>query len=377
MITRRRLLTLCQELLSLPTTSFHEHHVLRALTAHADGLGLPAAQDRWGNLHVRLQQGTRRQRTWILIAHCDHPGFAITSVRGRRARGRWFGRVEPRYFQGTPVLIHPERGPTIGGRIRRITCGGPQGRVLWVDVDTETPVTVGDIGTWDLAGFRRRGDRIATRSADDLIGCTLLAALLESLARSDACASLEVIYTRAEEAGLLGSTALARAQACSHAHPILVLEASRALPHVRIGAGPVLRVGDRMSAFDPGLAHLLQSVAAELSRTRPGFRSQRALMDGGVCEATSFGAFGYRATGLAIPLGNYHNMGRTRIAAEEVSLDDLGNALALLVALVTRPWRGPAWPPVVATQGLLMSLRAQETILRRSVSRPVHAWSRP
>ena len=30
-------------------------------------------------------------------------------------------------------------------------------------------------------------------------------------------------------------------------------------------------------------------------------------MSGGVCEATAFAVFGYRATGIAFPLGNYHN----------------------------------------------------------------------
>ena len=30
-------------------------------------------------------------------------------------------------------------------------------------------------------------------------------------------------------------------------------------------------------------------------------------MRGGTCEATAFAHFGYRVTGIAFPLGNYHN----------------------------------------------------------------------
>ena len=30
-------------------------------------------------------------------------------------------------------------------------------------------------------------------------------------------------------------------------------------------------------------------------------------MSGGTCEATAFAAFGYSVTGIAFPLGNYHN----------------------------------------------------------------------
>ena len=30
-------------------------------------------------------------------------------------------------------------------------------------------------------------------------------------------------------------------------------------------------------------------------------------MSGGACEATAFAVFGYKATGVAFPLGNWHN----------------------------------------------------------------------
>jgi hypothetical protein len=51
-------------------------------------------------------------------------------------------------------------------------------------------------------------------------------------------------------------------------------------------------------------------------------------MSGGVCEATAFAAFGYTVTGLAFPLGNYHNATthfadlNGAVAAEYIQLPD-------------------------------------------------------
>jgi endoglucanase len=47
-------------------------------------------------------------------------------------------------------------------------------------------------------------------------------------------------------------------------------------------------------------------------------------MDGGTCESTAFVAYGYRATGMCVALGNYHNMDekRRRIAPETIHLSD-------------------------------------------------------
>jgi putative aminopeptidase FrvX len=372
MLTRERLLELTRSIVSIPTASFHEHRVLRRLAAHAAGLGLPTAQDRWGNLHVRYR-GRAGGPSWTCVAHTDHPGFVVTRAAGRKLRARWFGRVEPHYFAGARVRLFPEGGPPVRGRVTAARRGA-RGRVSQIAIAAEAPVPVGAIGSWDIPDLRCRGERLSLRAADDLVGCALLAAVLESLARTRSPASLRVVYTRAEEAGLLGATALARSGALPAADPVLVLETSRELACGRLGAGPVVRVGDRMSVFDPGLARLLQVTAEELCRRRRGVRVQRGLMDGGTCEATPFGAFGYRAAGIAIPLGNYHNMGRARIAPEVVDRRDLQSAALLIEALVTRPRRRGAQVPVADLAALGAWLAPHEAALRASVSRAIHPW---
>ena len=54
-------------------------------------------------------------------------------------------------------------------------------------------------------------------------------------------------------------------------------------------------------------------------------------MSGGVCEATAFSAFGYRTTGMAFPLANYHNAGPDdSVAAESIALADFAGGVSLL-----------------------------------------------
>jgi hypothetical protein len=64
-------------------------------------------------------------------------------------------------------------------------------------------------------------------------------------------------------------------------------------------------------------------------------------MDGGSCEATPFCSAGYRAGGVAVPLGNYHNMkglhgGPRAIAAETVHVEDYVSEVKLLIRLAER-----------------------------------------
>ena len=58
---------------------------------------------------------------------------------------------------------------------------------------------------------------------------------------------------------------------------------------------------------------------------------QRQLMSGGRCEANIAVMLGYRATGLAFPLGNYHNVAADhRIEPEYIHEHDFLTGVALL-----------------------------------------------
>src|SRR6185503_9011167 len=109
---------------------------------------------------------------------------------------------------------------------------------------------------------------------------------------------------------------------------VLSLECSKALPNAPQGGGVIVRVGDRMSIFDPSLTAALEVAAKDVTH-------QRRLMDGGACEATAFCAAGYRASGLAVPLGGYQNAsdGQPGIVAETVMVEDYLSEVQLLTTL--------------------------------------------
>ena len=100
-----------------------------------------------------------------------------------------------------------------------------------------------------------------------------------------------------------------------------------------LGAGPVIRVGDRISVFDPSLTAGLVAIAEGEADGTGGSRlpHQRKLMDGGACEATVLALAGFQVGAVALPLDHYHNWGRKRLRPETIDIDD---AVALVNLLI-------------------------------------------
>src|SRR2546427_2885761 len=141
---------------------------------------------------------------------------------------------------------------------------------------------------------------------------------------------------------------------------VVAMEMSKARPWARIGDGPIVRVGDRMTIFDATATYFLQEVAR-----RSAIGAQRCLMDGGSTEATAFAGYGYRVGGLCLPLGNYHNMSANQtIRAEYVSVEDLEGLVRLTVA-AAQHWRGFA--------GIGRQLRRQVDGIRATAPRELKA----
>jgi hypothetical protein len=101
----------------------------------------------------------------------------------------------------------------------------------------------------------------------------------------------------------------------------------------------VVRLGDRGGPFDPRAVALVASAARGLGAA-DGFAHQSALMAGGTCEATAFGAFGYRSAGIALPLLGYHNQGPRGVVPEEIDVRDLERAITLICAVAERAGAG-------------------------------------
>jgi len=171
---------------------------------------------------------------------------------------------------------------------------------------------------------------------DDLLGAAAILAALSILAREGHPRPLAGVFTRAEETGFVGCQALLREGALPADCAVIGLECSPRRSTARVGRGPVIRVGDAASVFDPELTHHLQACAARIAERASGFVFQRALMDGGRCESTAYNLWGVPAAGLCLALGGYHNVvdagpARGSIGPEFVDWHDHEGLLALLL----------------------------------------------
>jgi putative aminopeptidase FrvX len=342
-VDRDRALGFAEGLLSLPTAPFMEDLPLDHVVSFADDRPrLSRHQDGAGNVVVRYDgEGADTTRPLVLVAHLDHPGFAVDEVVDDTATLTFHGGLGVAHaLPGSPLHFFRRGHVDPIGEGVLTAADGTDGRLT----GGTARITVGGadaagFAMWGFAGYGVDDGRIVGRVCDDLLGAAAVLATLDEVARqAPPGVAVWGLFTRAEEVGFLGALAAIRLGVVPVGASILSLECSKALPDAPQGGGVIVRVGDRMSIFEPGLTEALRRAAegAGVGDQR-AVPYQRKLMDGGSCEATAFHASGYRASGLALPLGNYHNAAdegpESGIAPEHVLVDDYLAEIALLTHL--------------------------------------------
>lgn len=335
-------------LTSIPTTSGREQGVVAWVERWAGRRSdLRCERDRWGNL-LLTSIHPPRQPLMVANAHIDHPGFVAAEVAARHLTAEFRGGVRSEYFPGAPVEFFDRAGVAHPGRVDSVESMSS----IRVRFPRSHDLVPGDIGRWRFPAARLGvvGDRLRAHACDDLAGAAAALVALDATRRDPDLGHFAVLLTRAEEVGFIGAIGAARSGSVPKSSTILSIETSRAFAESPIGEGPIIRVGDRSSVFDADLTNRL----TDLVRER-GLAHQRRLMAGGSCEATAFGAYGFRATGLCLALGNYHNMGdlalveqgrgRAKVAPEEISLSDFDGLVALLL-LAARRLGGSGGPAI-------------------------------
>ena len=337
----KRLRKLFLDVLSLPTAPFHEDVVAAFIRNFARRRRIPVKTDRYGNIVLRYTKGDQAESV-ALTAHMDHPGFEILDADGRVLSARWLGACDERHFPGGRLTIVSE-GNEIPGRA---TSALGDDKTFTARAARPFLNHEGAFGYWGLTPVAFDGDLIRTKGADNLASCAAILAVMDRLNREKADADLWGVFTRAEEVGLLGAGGIVRARTVPKRVPIIVLETSKALPGAEIGGGPVIRVGDAMSVFDPRIEYAMHSTARDLARKKRKFSYQRQLMSGGVCEATLYVLYNMVVGALAFPLGNYHNLGKRWPAEEIISVSDAANMVDLCSALAINPPVGETRSPM-------------------------------
>jgi endoglucanase len=324
-------------LTSIPTAAGHEGRVIRWVERWASRRRqIELEHDRHGNLV--LKHVDRNSRSPIFFSgHLDHPAFVVREIHNHAVTAEFRGGVDLAYFKNTRVQLWHGSKPSQKGRIVEVTqpAGEPYKRCR-IEFKKSLDAEPGDILTWDLPESKIKSGRLHAPACDDLAAVAAAFAAFGQLMKGGADGpDVRLLLTRAEEVGFIGAIGACKASSIPKRAKVIALENSKSFSESPIGGGPIVRVGDRTSTFDPELTYAVSQVAESLSKHDPAFNWQRKLMPGGTCEASAYQSFGHTATCICLPLGNYHNMDEStgRISPEIISIDDYRDLIRLLIAL--------------------------------------------
>ncbi len=366
------------ELTSLPTATGREKRVIEWLERWVESRpGAELIADDAGNLMLQRPASVARSASTgagpiLYTGHLDHPAFVIDNVHdgGKSATARFLGGVREAYFIEGRVTAHSMRDAAavpVSGTITAHTEADPPQRLFrectitfdepidWLEKD--------DIAVWaiPMTSISDEDGLVRAPVCDDLAAVCAALCAFDQLGDLDEPPDVRILLTLAEEVGFVGAIAACKLGTIPPGSRVIALENSRSFPDSPIGGGPIVRVGDRMTTFSPTLTGAVAKVCEKLAGTldravgtpvsaseaQDTFRWQRKLMPGGACEATAYCAYGFEATCVCLPLGNYHNManldevekpgyeGAAEVGPETIALADFDGLVDLLVACGT------------------------------------------
>ena len=331
-MARDQALSIMARLGAQPAVAFYEGGVASAISAILSEMPLPFSVDEFGNIIVRVPGRSSEVPPLALVAHMDHPGFEAVAVNDGYLVGEALGGVpESSFDKGVPLQVVLADGERLSAETAG-RHGDESERKVLIKLGQPREVGLPCSVVFDLPDFLLDGDIIRMRAVDDLAGCGSILAVLAGLALQAPDGDVYGIFTRAEEVGLVGARLMAEAGTLPANTLVLSVESSRTLPGAEMGSGPVVRVGDAGYTFNADAESALIRARETLQARPQGFDVQRQLMSGGTCEASAFALHGYRTTGIAFPLGNYHNGGEDgAIKAEYIHVDDFLGGIELML----------------------------------------------
>ncbi|MGI9015024.1 MAG: hypothetical protein ACR2GY_12370 [Phycisphaerales bacterium] len=338
-----------KEITAIPTAAGREDRVIawiEAWVAHRPGLSI--SRDKAGNLLISkattlTDSKATRSRPLYITAHLDHPAFIVQSVRNDIIELEFRGGVNDPYFESATIEIIDSENHSHAATIDKLNNKAtPFKRVTARLKRSRKGIVPGDIARWKLPkpSINAAGE-LHTNACDDLAAVAAALAVIDITYKRAGLEHVSLLFTRAEEVGFVGAIAACRLRSIPKTARLICLENSRSFAESPIGGGPILRVGDRISVFEPNLTNALCALLLEYAGKNPSFKWQRKLMPGGACEATAFASFGYDSTCVCLPLGSYHNMrdidavaqGKrpARIGREYISIADFHGLVDLLL----------------------------------------------
>jgi putative aminopeptidase FrvX len=294
---------------------------------HVDALGNLIAQKGQGSAEgIKIMLAAHMDEIGVMVTQVDENGFLrFTTLGGVRPYTCIGGRVK--FLNGVSGVIYMEPLDDMTKQ--------PTFEQLYIDLGLsarqETPVRIGDVGTFDRP-FLDLGKRLVAKSMDDRIGAAVLVETLRQIKETPH--QLYFVFSTQEEVGLRGATT-----ATFGIDPDLGLSVdvtgtgdtprrTKVRMEVSLGKGPAIKVRDGGMLADRRVVDWMVSGAEKL-----GLPYQMEILEGGTTDARAMQITraGVPAGCLSIPCRYVHS------PSEMVDLDDVQNAVQLLVELVSHP----------------------------------------
>lgn len=304
-ITFNKIEPIVEDILSTPTSSFREHLVIEKILNYLKKFSLNIQMTKYKNIIAKW--GMKRNKSALyFISHMDHPGFLVIENNQDKTILKVMGGV-PFYAKNFKEIaeIDISTGAKYIHKVRKVI---KNKNGVFTEIKPSKKIDGRNIFTLNLRNYYRKDNTIYARAIDDLGGCAaqMCAIYYLSKHRQKLDANVHFVFTRAEEVGFIGLISLIKNKELPKEGFYISCETSKCISSVQFGKGVVLRLGDKAGIFESRFTNsLLSYFQTKISLEK--YPIQKALLDGGTCEATPLVINNYKVSGLACPLGNYHN----------------------------------------------------------------------
>lgn len=295
-----------------------------------DALGnLIARQGEVGEGGLKVMLSAHMDEIGVMVAHIDEAGFARFSSIGGVSPNTLIG-TRVRFANGNVGTIHIDEG-LHAWRNKALDINK-----MYIDTGATSrdaaPIKVGDAAVF-MQSMGETGDRLMAKSMDDRISCAVLIETMRQLHRLGTTPhALHFVFSVQEEIGLVGARTSAYGIDPDLGIAVDVTrtgDTPEATPMaVALGKGPAIKVMDGGMLTHPPVKDLMirRAEAAQIPYQLEVLRRGRT-----DASAIQLARAGVPAGCVSIPTRHMHT------PSELVDLNDVQNAVKLLVAILSQP----------------------------------------
>jgi len=326
--------SLIQTLVETTGPSGYETKIRDVIHAEVEPYAEDVRVDALGNLIITQGQLGKDGKKIMLAAHMDEIGLIATHIdENGFVRFTTIGGVSPRTCVGGRVRFLNGTIGVIGHEYIKDAHRLPTFQQMFVDVGATSrascPVKVGDTASFERP-FWELGDRLVSKAMDDRIGAAVLIETLRQLPKSPH--QIFFVFSVQEEVGLRGATTAAYGLEPDIGIALDVTRSGDTPKSIKmevgLGKGPAIKVRDSGMFSDPRVVDWMVETA---ERNRLPY--QLEVLEAGTTDARAIqlSRAGVPSGCISIPCRYVHT------PSEMVDLNDVQNAVKLLLALLRQP----------------------------------------